>query len=172
MDKKCSEFIISNKQKLLIKEIATASKVQNSNGRRYSQEWLMLCILVNIRSLSYYPFVRRNEILPCFKIVRDYLSVMGNSCGFDEKFFEILAKNFKTKDKFKCNGIIVVDEINLRKSVSVSSKNLTYEGIADFGDNLPKNDVKAENLETHVLVITLPSEIVRTVLVSAIKNHC
>ena len=95
---------------------------------------------MNIRFPPYYQFLRKNEILPlpCSKTARYYLSVIGNSCGFDEKFFEILAKNFKTKDKFKRSGIIVVDVINLNKSVSVSSKNLTYEVIADFGGNQPK----------------------------------
>ena len=39
----------------------------------------------------------------------------------------------------------------------MTSKNLTYEGIADFGDNQPKNDITPDNLATHGLVIMYQS---------------
>ena len=159
LDKKCSEFKVPNKQKLAIKQIVATAKVENAKGRRYSEEWIMLCILMNIRSPSYYEFLRKNEILPlpCSNTVRNYFSLMGSDCGFDKGFFEILGKHFKAKDLLKRNGIIVADEINLRRAVAVSSRNLTYQGISDLGDNRTVTDIKADNLATHGLVIMYQS---------------
>ena len=59
----------------------------------------MLCLLMNIRSQGYYNFLRKNEIipLPCSKTIRDYLSLMGSKCGFDEDFFKLLKKSFEKK---------------------------------------------------------------------------
>ncbi|XP_033211785.1 uncharacterized protein LOC117169483 isoform X2 [Belonocnema kinseyi] len=119
----------------------------------------MLCTLMNIRSPSYYEFLRKNEILPlpCPKTVRDYFSLMASGCGFDENFFEILGKNFKNKDLFKRHGIICADEINLRRAIAVSSQNLTYQGITDYGDSRKETDISADNLATHGLVIMYQS---------------
>jgi len=64
-------------EKLVLQEIVSAAQRKDSRGRRYTEEFIMLCILMNIRSRSYYEFIRKNEImpLPCTKTVRQYISM-------------------------------------------------------------------------------------------------
>jgi len=40
---------VSDIQGELIKEIVAAAKTKNSKGRRYSENWMMLCLLFQIR---------------------------------------------------------------------------------------------------------------------------
>jgi len=51
-----------------------------------------------------------------------------------------------SKTSLQRHGVLLLDEINLRKSVAVCSKNLTYVGLTDFGDDGPKSvDINAGN---------------------------
>lgn len=50
---------ISNEQSELIKEIVAASKVKNPKNRRYSENWMMLCLLFQIRYLKKLSFLNR-----------------------------------------------------------------------------------------------------------------
>ncbi|XP_051159622.1 uncharacterized protein LOC127285741 [Leptopilina boulardi] len=157
-DKNSSSLNMSQNQKMIVKEIIRAAKYTNPKGRRYSDDFIMLCLLMNIRSPSFYEFLRKNDILPlpCSKTVRDYLSMIRTKCGFDDGFFKLLEKSFKGKDPMKRHGILILDEIHLRKSISVSSKDLTYSGLTDFGEN----NKKGENLDavaTHGLVLMFQS---------------
>lgn len=82
---------MNESQKTLILECFNASKVKN---RRYSDNWLMLCLLFNIRSPSPYKYLRNSTLLPLPhpKTVRRHLSLVKSTCGFDEDFIKILAK--------------------------------------------------------------------------------
>lgn len=40
---------VNESQSVLIKEIINCSKVKNVKGRRYSEDWLLLCMLLYIR---------------------------------------------------------------------------------------------------------------------------
>jgi len=40
---------VSDIQSELIKDIFAAAKIKNSKGRRYSENWMMLCLLFQIR---------------------------------------------------------------------------------------------------------------------------
>lgn len=52
----------------------------------------------------------------------------------------------------QCHGVLLLDEINLRKAVAVCSKNLTYVGLTDFGNNgLQSTDINDQ--ATHGLVL-------------------
>ncbi|XP_024893893.1 uncharacterized protein LOC112468779 isoform X2 [Temnothorax curvispinosus] len=113
----------------------------NDKSRRYEEEWIMLCLLMNIRSPGYYEFLRKNNVLPlpCHRTIRSYFSLVDMKCGFDEEFAKLLAKHFETKTILQRHGVLLLDEINLRKSVAVCSKNLTYVGLTDFGNDGPQS---------------------------------
>lgn len=53
-------MLLEKNQQTIIREIVTAAKVQNPQGRRYSDDFIMLCMLMNIRSGGYYEFLRQN----------------------------------------------------------------------------------------------------------------
>ena len=55
---------LSQNQRMTIREIVSCSKVKSRQGRRYSGEWLLSCILFHIRSPRGYSYVRDNKILP------------------------------------------------------------------------------------------------------------
>jgi len=74
-------------------------------------------------------------------------------CGFDEKFFKILKKKLMNKTLYEKKVTLVLDEIFLRESLSVNTKNLTYLGLEDLGDDF---DNKAE-LANHALVLMIQS---------------
>lgn len=113
----------------------------------------MLCILMNIRSPGYYEFLRRNNVLPlpCARTIRGYFSMINLKCGFDHGFLQLLKKNFDRKSPLQRNGVLLL-EINLRRSVSVCSRNLTYIGLTDFGDDgLQSTNINDQ--ATHGLVL-------------------
>lgn len=132
------------------------SKLSLILGNRYSSEWIMQCMLMNMRSPSNYEFIRKNRILPLpsTKTVRNYFSLIDIKCGLDQNFKQLLKEHFKKKSVLQSHGILVLDEISLRKSLKVSAKNLTYSGLSDFGETegMPKAD-SIEDLATHGLVI-------------------
>lgn len=149
---------VSTNEKIVIEEIISAARKSHPKGRRYSEDFMMLCMLMNIRSRSYYEYLRRHQILPlpCSKTVRDWMSLVGNKCGFDENFFELLKKSFEIKNERQRHGVLLVDEINLRKSVGVSARDLTYTGLTDFGDDGPKG-TDINDVATHGLVLMFQS---------------
>lgn len=154
LDKKCSELNISHSQKLALTEIIAAAGKKDSRGQRYTEEWAMLCMLMNIRSPGYYEFLRKNNILPlpCKKTIRGYFSLINAKCGFDEQFAKLLEKHFSSKTPLQRHGVLLLDEINLRKSVAVCSRNLTYVGLTDMGDD-GKQSTDIKDQATHGLVL-------------------
>jgi hypothetical protein len=52
------------------------------------------------------------------------------------------------KNKFRRKGILLLDEINLRESITVNSRTLTYTGLEDYGEEIEskqKSNLKANN---------------------------
>ena len=99
----------------------------------------MLCMLMSIRHSSYYNFLKDQGImaLPCKRTIRDYISLIETKCGFDPEFFQLLEKSFRSKSERGRHGILVIEEINVCKSIAVSSSTLTYTGLTDYGDDGP-----------------------------------
>lgn len=174
LDAQCSRLNIPAAQKNTLKEIIAAASTKDVKNRRYSEEWIMLCLLMNIRSPGYYEFLRKNDVLPlpCTRTIRRYLSVINMKCGFDEGFANLLEKHFDAKTPLQRHGVLLLDEINLRKSVSVCSKNLTYVGLTDFGNDGPQS-TNIEDQATHGLVFMfqpLADSYTQPIAVFASKN--
>ncbi|KAL5239019.1 hypothetical protein ACI65C_006429 [Semiaphis heraclei] len=152
--------ISSHTHKLLVREILAASKCKDSRGNRYSDNWIMLCLLLHIKSPSGYSFLRDNNImpLPCVRTVRNYLSNISTSCGFDDNFFELFKKRLESKNVMQKHGLIVFDEISVRENLAVKSRTLSYSGLVDFGkedevcSELPKATT-LDDLANHGLVL-------------------
>ena len=134
---KCKESGISAEQQMCVKEIMAAAQRKNSKGRRYTEDWVLLCILLHIRSPSAYDFLRQNGVmpLPAVRTLRRYLSLIDMNCGFDKQFFQVFEKHIRAKPPLQRHGLLLLDEISLRKSISVKSSDLTYTGLVDFGED-------------------------------------
>ncbi|XP_018323918.1 uncharacterized protein LOC108736120 isoform X1 [Agrilus planipennis] len=59
----CFQHRVLHNHRLALKEILDTSKTK-PQGRRYSEEWLMFCISISIRSPSIYEFLRKTNIIP------------------------------------------------------------------------------------------------------------
>jgi len=127
---------LNESQKTLVNECLAASKLKNPKSRRYSDNWLMLCLLFNIRSPSAYRYIRESALLPFPhpKTVRQHLASIKTTCGFDSNFLQLLKKKSDQMSEMNKHGILLFDAVNLRKSLSVNSSNLTYTGLEDYGD--------------------------------------
>lgn len=70
-DRLINNFVPYN-QRIALTEIVSASKVKNKKGRRYSENWSLLCMLFHIRSPCGYNFLLNNDILPlpCVRTIR------------------------------------------------------------------------------------------------------
>jgi len=123
-------------------ECLTAAKVKNPRNRRYGENWLMLCLLFNILSPTAYKNFRTTAFLPLPhpKTVREYLSSIKTTCGFDQDFLSLLQMNEKAK-----HGELLFDLISFQKSLAVNSSNLTYRGLEDFG-----NEHKSDNHKEYI----------------------
>lgn len=109
---------------LLIKEIFAAAEKKGPKGNRYTEDWIMLCMLLHIRSPSGYSFTRENKLfpLPCIRSIRNYLQLIKTSCGFDEQFLQLFAKHLEGKEEYQKHGLLIFDEISLRQSISVNTQ--------------------------------------------------
>lgn len=87
--------------------------------------------------------------LPCVETI-ERLAVK-NGCGFDLSFFKLLKKNSLTHTPSQKKGILLLDEILLRKNIHVNSRSLTYSGLEDFGGEI-KNKVGSSEEADHGLV--------------------
>lgn len=154
LPEKLNNLNLPSAQLNLIEECVSASKCATKKNRRYTESWLSLCLLLHIRSPSGYSFLRENDILPlpCISTVRKYLSLVRVKCGFDSSFFNAF-KKMSMKDAYQRHGILVFDEVQVRKELSVNSKTMTYTGFANFGEAVKAPDELAD----HGLVFTFQS---------------
>lgn len=136
IEDKLKKLTINVSQKSLIMECFAAAKVKNHRNRRYSENWLMLCLLFNIRSPTAYKYLITTALLPLPhpKTVRKYLSSIKTTCGFDQDFLSLLQKKVSQMTEMAKHGVLIFDSISLRKSLAVNSSNLTYRGLEDFGN--------------------------------------
>ncbi|KAH6932804.1 hypothetical protein HPB50_009642 [Hyalomma asiaticum] len=82
--------------------------------------------------LPRYRFLMESEILalPSIRTIQRYISLVGFKTGFDSKFFTALKSQIQKKDDFRRHGVIIFDEMQVRKSKRVNSKTMTYVGLA------------------------------------------
>src|SRR5277367_2327148 len=121
---------------LTLKECIRAGKQSVKTSKRYTSDWLLTCLLLHIKSPSAYEFLRNNEVLPlpCTSTIRKYLGMVKTKCGFDEKFFEAFARKLNKMDDMHRHGMLVFDEMQVRKSTAVNLDCMKYDGYIDFGE--------------------------------------
>ena len=107
------------------------AKVKNTKARRYSHEWLLLCLLLHIRSSATYNMLRNNGILslPAKSTISKYLHESNTGCGFDARFFELFKKQLECYPPIARSDIISFDEILVRSSIEVDMKTMTFNGL-------------------------------------------
>lgn len=147
---------LNDSQAIMLREVIAVSKYTNPKNRRYSQDWLLLCLLFHIRSSGAYKFLRDQQLLPlpCTTTIRKYISIIKADCGFDDQFFKLLKKRMSKKTDKQRHGVLLLDEVQLRKGVYVNTRNLTYTGLEDMGGEVVSSDNKKAD---HGLVLMFQS---------------
>lgn len=74
--------------------------------------------------------------------------MVGLKCGFDQDFFQALKIKLQHKAESEKHGILIFDEIQVRKSKVVNSRTMTYTGMVNDGEDTQKSS----ELEDHGLV--------------------
>ncbi|KAH8009434.1 hypothetical protein HPB51_017419 [Rhipicephalus microplus] len=134
-------------QLLLLEECISAAKCTSKTSRWYTDDWLLLCLLLNIHSPAAYAFLRTNDMLPlpCITTITKYISMVGLKCGFDENFFKAFKMKISSKPQFQRRGMLIFDEIQVRKEISVNSKTMTYTGLVDHEETKDQSSELADH---------------------------
>lgn len=144
----------------LIEECFAAGKVKSSHGRRYSHEWLLLCLLIYIRSSATYNMLRTNNILPLpsKSTIIKYVRASKSNCGFDDQFFAMFEKQLLLYPEISRNGVLTFDEIVVRKSIEVDMKTMTFAGLQDYGEDMEdRNGLTLKEEANYALVFMFSS---------------
>ncbi|XP_033218150.1 uncharacterized protein LOC117173619 [Belonocnema kinseyi] len=108
---------------------AAASK-KNPQSRKYSDGWVVLRMLIHMRSPSAYRMLRDNKILPllCTRCIRRYLALIDPPCGFDPRFLKVLEKYFENNPEAQRDGLLIMDEMKIRQGLLLDNSNMIYRG--------------------------------------------
>lgn len=149
---------LSSAQAMVINECLRIGKYNAKTSRRYTNDWLLTCLLLHIRSPVMYKFMLKNEILPfpCIQTIKRHLSSVKLDFGFDPSFFEMFKNKIISKTEQQKHGVLMFDEISVRKSLKTDPKTLRYRGVVDFGDD-DISSTKNEALADHGLVFGFSS---------------
>lgn len=149
---------ISSAQAMVMREIIHIAKYEAKHSRRYSPDWVLMCLLLNIRGPAVYNFLLANEILPlpCARTIKRRLSAMKIECGFDAPFFDALKKILTTKTEEQKHGVLIFDEIAVRKALKTDLKTMRYQGVVNFGEQNAES-THPDELADHALVFSFSS---------------
>lgn len=77
-----------------IKACLNASKVKDTRGLRYTNQWIYECLLIKIKSRKTYIHLRKHKILvlPSITTLNKYIKYIGGTYGFLESTFKILSE--------------------------------------------------------------------------------
>ncbi|KAH9371402.1 hypothetical protein HPB48_022268 [Haemaphysalis longicornis] len=100
-----------------------ASRRKSTRGMDFTQDWVLECILMDIKSPKLYRHMRKNKILilPCKNTLRNYLASYRTGFGFCTKVLSELKELTKNMDPFKLHGGLLVDEIKFAEHLSSNS---------------------------------------------------
>lgn len=113
---------LGSSQKILLGECINACRYKKKSSKRYSSGWLLICLLMHIKSPAGYRFLRNNDILPlpAISTIKHYLSRVNFKCGLDENFFEAFKLKMYQKNIFQRHGILIFDEMQVREDINLN----------------------------------------------------
>ena len=132
---------LSPKMKLVISE-AQNSYSKSNTGNRYSTDWILDAILIRCKSTSTYNMLRANGLLPLPSITTLNRSIksMRPDFGFDKALFAGLKLKLEEFPRKERRGILMFDEIQVKKNVDFRVETGKLVGMVDFGDlTTPEN---------------------------------
>ncbi|XP_077513304.1 uncharacterized protein LOC144124486 [Amblyomma americanum] len=125
---------LPEKQQEQVRACFKASNRKGTQGMRYSQQWILECILMRLKSPKLYEHIRRHKImvLPSKSCLLKYMKNYKSSFGFNENVLAAVLEKTKTMDEYERHGGILIDEMKLSENLKVTSSGL-IEGFVDLG---------------------------------------
>ncbi|KAH7978010.1 hypothetical protein HPB49_004155 [Dermacentor silvarum] len=147
-----SLHILPARQQLAFKTAFMAAKAKSKNGRRYDDEWLMTCLLLQISSPKAYTLLADMQLLPLPSKARLRQIIAGIPCkyGFNQVALNSVRSHFSNKSHLKRLGVLLLDEIKLKRGVSFNKASCRMDGFIDYGEVMAPN---ANHLADHALVL-------------------
>ncbi|KAL3182489.1 hypothetical protein MRX96_007174 [Rhipicephalus microplus] len=128
------------------------ANMKSAKAARYKKEWLYDCLLLKIKSTAVYTFLHENNFLPLPhpRTLYSYLKNLKAGFGFDENLFDILKDKVEKIPKRERRGVLMFDEMSVRKSLHVRESDMALLGKVDLAEHTkPTDQVKDGD---HVLV--------------------
>ncbi|XP_040076523.1 uncharacterized protein LOC115310148 isoform X4 [Ixodes scapularis] len=131
---------LPSKQQLAVTACFEAARRKSAKGMQYTNEWLLECILMRMKSPRLYEHNRRHKILalPGRTCLQKRILGFKGGFGFNQKIFEALSEKTKCMDKFACHGGIVFDEMKISEHLDVKSTG-DLEGFVDLAQFTPES---------------------------------
>ncbi|KAL3189096.1 hypothetical protein MRX96_003235 [Rhipicephalus microplus] len=108
------------------------ANMKSTKAARYKKEWLYDCLLLKIKSTA------------------SYLKNLKAGFGFGENLFAILKNKVGNIPERECRGVLMFDEMSVRRCLHVRESDMTLLGMVDLAEHTkPTDQVKDGD---HVLV--------------------
>lgn len=107
---------------------------KSTKGMQYSNEWVLECLIMKMKSARLYEHLRKEKILslPSKTTLRKYLKSYRTGFGFCPKIFKVISEKTATMDEYARHGGIIVDEMKLSQHLSVTTAG-HIDGFVDLG---------------------------------------
>lgn len=124
---------------------------KSARGRRYDTEWIMTCLLLKISSPNTYKHITQMNLLPLPSAKRLQQLIKGAPCefGFNQVALTSIGAQFADKKGLMRYGTLILDEMKVRKAVSLNCHTYKLDGFIDYGDGPSEQGSAAD----HALVL-------------------
>ncbi|KAL1469413.1 hypothetical protein MTO96_041061 [Rhipicephalus appendiculatus] len=119
---------------------------------RYKKEWIYDCLLLKVKSTAVYNFLHENGFLPLPnpRTLYGYLRSLKADFGFDASLFAVLREKLQGVPERERRGVLMFDEMSVRKSVHIRESDMSLLGKVDFSEHTRPADREKDG--DHVLV--------------------
>ncbi|XP_042146902.1 uncharacterized protein LOC115318424 [Ixodes scapularis] len=136
--------MLSQKQQESVRHCFAALRRKSTRGMHFTNDWVLECILMKMKSPKLYRHIRTHGILvlPSNTTLKKYTSTYKSDFGFSKKILQTLKEKTSTMKTFRCHGGILIDEIKLSEHLCIV-KSGKLQGFVDLG---PFTQPKGANL--------------------------
>ena len=116
---------------MTVRMIFQKAKCKSVNSMRYEAEWLLECLLLNIKSSKTYNHLRAVNLVPLPHPVtlRRLLSGVSAEFGFSDFALKMIEQNLSGKDLSQRLGVITLDELKTTEEITYNAQNHRYDGL-------------------------------------------
>ncbi|KAH9385045.1 hypothetical protein HPB48_027084 [Haemaphysalis longicornis] len=143
---------LSAREKLIFDHWLMKANAKSATAARYKKEWIYDCLLLKIKSTAVYTFLHENEFLPLPnpRTLYGYLRNLKADFGFDSTLFTVLCEKLEAVPERERRGVLMFDEMSVRKSVHIRESDMALLGKVDFAEHTRPGDHGKDG--DHVLV--------------------